>query len=82
MQKTDEGMFKPIISRTLLKWCFVFSKMTVLDDQKEEESSRYHYIKFVEFVEMVCRVAIRVYPDNGGKGRSTPVHVKVEHLLK
>ena len=80
MQKNEEGEIKPIISRTLLKWCFVFSKMTVLDE--EEDSMRYHSIAYVEFLEMLCRVAIRVYPDNSGQGRTTPVHLKVENLLQ
>ena len=70
-----DGEIKPIISKdSMLKWYFVYSKMTVLDDQKS--GARYKYLSYVEFLEMLCRVALKV-ADN----HDAPVYVKVERLL-
>jgi len=39
-----------------LEECFNFSMMTVLDEANKIE--KYEYIVFVEFLEMLCRIAI------------------------
>ena len=50
------GQFMLINSEDLIK-CFRFSKMATLDE------SRYNRLVYIEFVEMLCRVAATVGPN-------------------
>jgi hypothetical protein len=44
------------ISRKIIDQCFQFSQMTVLNETTNMK--RYNYINFVEFLDMICRIAI------------------------
>ena len=44
------------INRNMLDQCFEFSMMTVLDEHRNLK--KYQYLNFVEFLDMVCRIAI------------------------
>ena len=46
-----------IIDRDELKQCFLFSQMTVIDE--DIDCKKYHKLVFVEFLEMLCRVGIK-----------------------
>lgn len=50
--------------------------MTVLDEVKNR--SRYNRLVYVEFLEMLCRVALHV----GKLGPDRPVEIKLYELLK
>ena len=39
--------------------CFVFSQMTIHDEYKYME--QYQYLIFIEFQEMICRVALKTF---------------------
>ena len=43
------------IDRDKLKECFLFSMMTVINEQASLR--KYNYLVFVEFLDMFCRVA-------------------------
>ena len=38
-------------------------------------------IDFVEYLEFICRVALKIYPDDLGRGQSTPIEIQVYDLL-
>ena len=54
--------------------CFTHSLMTVHNEQKHAQ--KYHYLHYVEFQELVCRVAL------AGVEGSDPVEVKVFTLCQ
>lgn len=44
------------LSPSVVFECFINSTMTIHDEYKHDY--KYHYLKFVEFQEMVCRIAM------------------------
>lgn len=46
------------LSRDLAKYCFGMSKMSHPEDYKTTPYRGYAVLEFVEFLEMICRVAI------------------------
>ena len=51
---------KKIISRQELERCFLFSQMTIINEVLNYE--KYDYLRFIEFLEMICRVALKLEP--------------------
>ena len=41
--------------------CFVASMMTIYDEYKDHK--KYFYLNFVEFQEMICRIALITYDE-------------------
>lgn len=68
-----------LVTKQELHRCFLFSQMTIINEMIGYEN--YYVLKFVEFLEMLCRVAIKacdrgMLKSNGG----TPA-AKVEAFL-
>ena len=62
-----------LIPRDQLRMAFGFSQMTVINEKQNEE--RYGRLTYVEFLEMLCRAALR------SDESSQPVYAKVQDLL-
>jgi len=54
-------LFNPVVSKfvPIIKKLFIYSKMTNLKEKEEE--TLYFSLKYVEFLEMVCRVSLTFY---------------------
>ena len=55
------ALFSPVVSKFVptIKKLFVYSKMTNLKEKEEE--TLYFSLRYVEFLEMVCRVSLTYY---------------------
>ncbi len=55
------ALFGPVVSKFVptIKKLFIYSKMTNLKEKEEE--TLYFSLKYVEFLEMVCRVSLTYY---------------------
>ena len=51
-----------LVGLDVLKSCFIYSMMTVKDENDKVEKGRYHYMCYVEFLEFLCRVALNYVP--------------------
>ena len=54
LMRDHTSLSKHLDQATILK-CFIFSQMTVLDEHKGLK--KYGYLEFVEFLDMLCRLA-------------------------
>lgn len=70
----DKAM--PEISDDIVKLCYCYSKMTIIDEMKEMD--RYDKLEFVEFLEFIGRVANELSP-NDPKSKLLP---KIERVLQ
>lgn len=50
---------KSKLSHVDIEKAFVFCQMTVLNEQ--DSLKKYHYLVFVEFLDMFCRIASAIY---------------------
>ena len=62
------------ISKLKVEQCFEFSMMTILNE--ESNMKKYEWLHFVEFLEMLCRIAIVAIT------KAATVEYKVESLLQ
>lgn len=65
----------PILDNHIIKKCFIFSQMSVKNEQKN--SRKYEYLLYVEFLEFLGRVAL-----NWNTKKEVKVVIKVYNLLK
>jgi hypothetical protein len=74
-----------LVESAILKRCFIYSEMTVAHEASK--SKKYTYLYYVEFLELLCRVAPYI-PQNtcqhGGAPthNHVPIHLKVINLLR
>ena len=57
------GASQPI-SATLIEKCFLFSMMTIKNENKD--GKKYEHLYFVEFLEFLCRMALNIIKINDG----------------
>ena len=55
------------------------SKMTIVQDHNKEESLKYRRLLYVEFLELIARIAVQHFSDSELAEES--LVFKVEHLL-
>ena len=47
-----------------------------------KDSHKSPTIDFIEYLEFLCRAALKIYPDDLGRGRSISIEIKVHDLLE
>ena len=57
-----EGKEQPLEGKKMLKKLFVYSKMEIVDEMRQEY--KYFHLLFVEFLELICRIAQHLSEDN------------------
>ena len=80
LQKVQEQVAEDefrLIDKDALKQCFLFSQMTVIDE--DINSKKYLKLVFVEFLEMLCRVGIKACPNFT---EESTIERKVHELIK
>jgi len=59
--------------------CFAYSKMTVVNEMTERQ--KYFHMEFVEFMEMLCRVAYYLYHNEKKFENEHSIYGMLEKLL-
>ena len=81
----DHGV---LVESAILKSCFIYSEMTV--PHEASKSKKYTYLYYVEFLELLCRVAPYIpqnachhsKPGGAPTPNHAPIHLKVINLLR
>ena len=66
-----------ILNPYYLKKLFVYSKKTIVDETELDMQKQYKNMKFIEFLEMTCRVALKCHEKMVLKQVEEPQHICV-----
>ena len=71
---------KPSIKEAMVRFAWGMSKMTVQEEMRQTETRGYKQLEFVEFLELICRLAILKF--KGSDLESMELPEKVDYFLE